>query len=184
MLWPQAMGSHQTNVEVDVLRDRRCDDTLWQGLDQEMSGLFTEGLAGVLRQLSPTSEHLVPDVEPGVGPRALGQVFDHRRNATVAIDQKDVALPDVAVQLIRYEVVRAYLILVAMIFTLLLCIGMSRYFKKKWDKKPNSEGFAAGTVIPLMASPIPIAVGLVHLIQGILIQIAPKAYLLKMLGMF
>ena len=92
------MGPHQADVEVDVLGERGGHHALGQRLDEEVLGLLPEVAPGLLGPGAAATQELVAHVERGVGPGALGQVADDRRDPVVAGDEEHVALADVAAQ--------------------------------------------------------------------------------------
>jgi hypothetical protein len=102
------MRSRSSDVEVDVLGQRGCHHAFRKGLDQEVLGLLAEALAGLLGPGASAPQQLVAHVERGVGPGALRQVADDRRDPVVPGDEEHVALADVAAQ--RGEVVPAALL--------------------------------------------------------------------------
>jgi hypothetical protein len=60
------MGAAETNVEVDVLRERRRDDTVEESLYDEVLRGISKGFSGAPLEFVVSPQQLVSNVEYGV----------------------------------------------------------------------------------------------------------------------
>jgi hypothetical protein len=105
VLGAQTVGTHQPDVEVDVLRQWRGRHAARERLQEQEARLVAELRKSLISGRPSPPDQLVADVERGVGPGALTQVLDDRGDPAVSLDEQHVALADVLLQ--RLEVVPA-----------------------------------------------------------------------------
>jgi hypothetical protein len=100
----EAIGPADADVVVDVFGEGHREHAVLEvGLDHEMAGLIPVELAKALPVRPALADGVRADVDGGVRPRALGDVFDDLATRDF-LDQEHVAGPDVLLEVL--EVVR------------------------------------------------------------------------------
>src|SRR5713101_6516489 len=99
MILPQVVRAAHANVEIAVFRQWGDNhSSLNQRLDQEKIDLVAERGACVSKLRMVTANEFITDIERGMRPGTLGQIFDNLADALLALDQNNVSLAHLTLQ--------------------------------------------------------------------------------------